>query len=476
MGRGCILTGFFLLGFGHCAQSHAQIKHTGTCAAFAPDGALATGTLKESDLETRLSEPGVPAVTTHTPVTYLGRCEETFSDDSKWLATVVPGNELTVIIHDRKTGTMHRKFSSQWERFGSSRLEWAYKSPFAAGFLPDDSLALWRYVPQAASDPTDASHVDLHMQRWSVEGELLSDQNLGALGFGLDGRRPIAANGPRLLWLPTQQGGSYREVKISDAQIEDVGMLTLPANSVIGPAFLPGASELLTVTGKREVQKVVVLDSAGHPEKQVRLPFFPNLFGPLVPDWFGVQQLKISHDGEFAAISRTRVAWVLVDTDRDWGSEIALVKTHPLAISTVLKTGKGGIGVVVVDHRNGVVRLVGFWKGRWHDLQYDERHPVNGQIGNRRVISRGNLGDKIATVREFLPPHHPYQYRDTNHNPVNGKWRKASAAHPVHKPRHHHQRHDKRNHKANQQDDPFMPVNRHAAQRFLPMLGVKSFE
>jgi hypothetical protein len=72
----------------------------------------------------------------------------------------------------------------------------------------------------------------------------------------------------------------------------------------------------------------------------------------------------------------------MVDMDRAWGSEIALVKTHPLAISTILKTGKGGISAVAIDHRNGTVRLVGFWKDRWHDLQYDEQHP--GKWKNRK--------------------------------------------------------------------------------------------
>jgi hypothetical protein len=66
---------------------------------------------------------------------------------------------------------------------------------------------------------------------------------------------------------------------------------------------------------------------------------------------------------------------VLVDTNRDWGSEIVLLKTHPLAVATVLKTGKGGIGAIAIDHRNGIVRLVGFWKQRWHDMKYDEQHP-----------------------------------------------------------------------------------------------------
>jgi hypothetical protein len=41
----------------------------------------------------------------------------------------------------------------------------------------------------------------------------------------------------------------------------------------------------------------------------------------------------------------------------------------------VLKTGKGGIRAVAIDHRNGVVRLVGFWNGRWHDMKYDDQYP-----------------------------------------------------------------------------------------------------
>lgn len=118
-----------------------------------------------------------------------------------------------------------------------------------------------------------------------------------------------------------------------------------------------------------------MLDSSGRIQELVRLPYVPNLFGPLVPDWFGVEQPAISSDGETAAVARTRVAWVLVDTDRDWGSEIVLLNTHPLAVATVLKTGKGGIGAIAVDHRNGMVRLVGFWKEQWHDLKYDEQHP-----------------------------------------------------------------------------------------------------
>ena len=301
MARSLGFTGLLLF-FSLSTYSSAQIKRTQACAAFAPDGALATGTLKESNLQTILSEPGAPSVTTHTSVAYFRSCEEAFSGDGKWLATVISGSELIVVIQSRKTGVMHKKFSSEWERLGSSPLEWAYKSPFLAGFLPDDSLALWRYVPQAVSDPADGSHLDLHMQRWSVEGKILSDLNLGNLGSGLGGRQPIPAASLDLLWLPAEQGGSYRGIKISGEQIEPAGTLTLPGERVTGPAFLPGGSELLIVTGKREAQKVVLLDSGGHVQKQVRLPFFPNLFGPLVPDWFGVQRVELSHDGEFAVL------------------------------------------------------------------------------------------------------------------------------------------------------------------------------
>ncbi len=120
------------------------------------------------------------------------------------------------------------------------------------------------------------------------------------------------------------------------------------------------------------IQKAVLLDYSGIVTSSVQLPFFPNLLGPLVRDWFYVRQVIASSDGQYAAIGRTRVAWVLIDTDRDWGSEVVLLRTHPLGVVSTIKTGQGGIGALTVDHRNNVVRLVGFWKDRWHDLRLDE--------------------------------------------------------------------------------------------------------
>ena len=105
------------------------------------------------------------------------------------------------------------------------------------------------------------------------------------------------------------------------------------------------------------------------------LPFFPNLLGPLVPDWFVDHKPAVSQDGGVAAVGRTRIAWVLVDTDQDWGSEVVVLKLHPLAVMATLRTGKGGIRAVAIDHRNGSVRVVSFWNEQWHEARCDDAHP-----------------------------------------------------------------------------------------------------
>jgi hypothetical protein len=365
---------FLLISLALCKHSHGQGTRTRTCVSFAPDGALATGTVKTDEVEIKLTVSDAPVVTTHASIPNSRSCEETFSNDGKWLATVVSGSELTVVIYDGKTGSVHKQFSSAWRQLAHLPIEWSYESSFLGGFLSDDSLIVWRYVPRAVADPVDASHVDLHLQRWSIEGEMLSELDLGDLGFGVGGRHPIFANGLGLLLVPGRCASAcYKEIEISEAQ--EVGFLNLPADLATGPAFLPGNNGLLTILGQRSIQKVALLDRTGRLQKQVTLPYFPNLLRPVVPDWFYVDGKEISRDGEIAAVARTRVAWVLVDTDRDWGSEIVLLKMHALAVATVLKTGKGGIGTIAVDHRNGMVRLVGFWKERWHDMKYDEQHP-----------------------------------------------------------------------------------------------------
>ncbi|HEY2912905.1 MAG TPA: hypothetical protein VGK21_06070 [Candidatus Angelobacter sp.] len=339
---------------------------------------MATGTVKPDEIEIRLTPSGAPVVTTQASITNSRSCEEKFSSDGKWLATVVPGAELTVVIHDSKTGSIHKQFSSAWRQQVNHPIEWAYMSSFFGGFLPDDSFVLWRYVPRPVAATSDGSYVDLHLQRWSIEGEMLSEVDLGEISSGASGRQlPTFANELGLLWLPARcRSTCYKEVRVSGAQIQKEGDVTLSDDIAVGPALLPGKNELLTVVGiQRTAQKATLLDSSGRIQKQVRLPYVPNLFGPLVPDWFGIHQPALSSDGEIAAVARTRVAWVLIDTGRDWGSEIVLLKTHPLSVATVVKTGKGGIGAIAVDHHNGIVRLVGFWKEQWHDMKYDEQHP-----------------------------------------------------------------------------------------------------
>lgn len=368
-----------LLSFGLTGKCHGQDTVIGSCVAFAPDGALATGTLRNGDLETKLDQPGAGIVTTHAAIEgspsrdVLQRCEEAFSADRKWLATVVPGRQLAVVVLDRRTGTVHRTFSSEWFRLRDMSMEPWYRSSFLGGFLQDDSVVLWRYVPRSVADTSDASHVDLHLQRWSVEGELLSDQDLGPVGFGPAGRQPISFNGLGLLWIPGKCDVTcYKGLKVAATQVEEQGLLKLPDDNAAQPTALPGDQGFLTVLG-RTAQKAVSLDLSGRLTAKVSLPFFPNLFGPLVPDWFHAYQPALSHDGEFAAIARTRVAWVLVDSDRDWGSEIVLLRMHPLAVATRLKIGKGVVGQVAVDHQDGIVRLVGFWKGSWHEVKCDDR-------------------------------------------------------------------------------------------------------
>jgi hypothetical protein len=107
----------------------------------------------------------------------------------------------------------------------------------------------------------------------------------------------------------------------------------------------------------------------------VNLPFLPNLLFPFAVDGFYDRRPRISQDGEFAAIGRSRTAWVFVDSDSDWGSEIFLLKLHPLARVATLRIGLGGMGALAVDHRKGTIRLVGYWKDRWHDLQSSDQHP-----------------------------------------------------------------------------------------------------
>jgi hypothetical protein len=361
--------------FGECfgARCFGQSIRPATCATFAADGNLATGSLHNGELKIEV-DGHVAVVRVEGGPQYRGSCEEAFSEDGKWLAAVVPANKLTVLIFDRKAEKLHQ-FSSDWHQLRNAPLEPGYSSLFLEGFLSDESLALWRYVPRAVTAPSDGSHVDLHRQRWSLNGELLSDQDLGDIATA--GRAPISLDAGSLVWIPVQcnKGWCYRGVKIFGTTITSAGDLKLPSDVAWRVVPVPQHKEFVGVTGQRSFQSAVLLDASAQVQSRVALHAFPNLLRPLVPDWFYIQNLAVSSDGNIAAISRTRVAWVMVDTDRDWGSEIVLLSLHPLGVIKTVKTGMGGIGTIAVDNREARVRLIGFWKERWHEMQYEQQHP-----------------------------------------------------------------------------------------------------
>jgi hypothetical protein len=303
-----------------------------------------------------------------------GDCEQGFSGDGEWLITILPTDKLTIQILDVKKQELHSQFSSEWHTFHNMALEPGYHSRFLGGFAPDDAIILWRYVPEEGRSPTDASIVHLHCQQWSVEGELISDQDLGVLGFAVGGREPIFGAISKQFWIPNDCGYEcYRRFRLDGDHAVSDGILTFPKNVVGVPTYLAASNRFLAVSGEGTKQKAVLLDDSGKRDSQVDLPFLPNLLKPVVPDWFYVHPLVHSADERFIAIGRSRVAWVLIDTDRDWGSEVLVLDVHSLAVVSTLKVGRGGIHSLAIDHRDGTIHLAGYWGGRWHDLIRDEK-------------------------------------------------------------------------------------------------------
>lgn len=369
---------FLLVQIGYSSASLAQGPPVETCAAFASNGDLLTGTVGDGELQLDLRPLGHPPVHLHEAVQNTMPCETSFSQDGHWAAVVVRSNELTIFIVDRESGTIHNKFSSPWYGLPHAVTEPGYQGDFLGGFLADISVVLWRYEPLAVADAHDASHVEIHRQLWSIEGKLLLDQNLGPLGWS-GSRTPIVSDRGKTLWLSGSCNETcFRELSISEQSIHEDGTITIPEALANEPAAVPSGELLLAVAGnQRTSQQVVLLDKSGHTAARLKLPFISNPFHALVPDWFGVRNPKLSPDGEVAAIARTRIAWVLNDTDRDWGSEIILLQTQPLGVLATYKTGRSGVGAIAVDHRNGITRLVGYWNHRWHDLRCDPSGKCN---------------------------------------------------------------------------------------------------
>ncbi|HYX53150.1 MAG TPA: hypothetical protein VE783_06845 [Candidatus Limnocylindrales bacterium] len=348
--------------------SSAQTTPHGICSAFAPDGTLATATGRNGDLELKITDPESKVVLDEVqqlPGALAKKCEQAFSPDSKWLVTVVYANELTVFVYNLEARRLQKKFSSPWFGF-----ETGYGSTFLAGFLPDDSLVLVRYVRQNVADHSDASHIKLHLESWSVNGELLSDREIGDDYYG---RQPVFFSDLDLLWIQDNCGTTICETgwTISKTGITKEGSFQLPGDYHAPAVALPEKDDVLYIYGEAK-QKASLLDPSGHVESEISLPFTPNLLRPLVPDWYYAKQPAISADAGIAAVPRHHVAWVLVDTDRDWGSDIVVLRLHPLKVIARLKTGQGGLGAVSVAHSDGIIRLVGFWHGKWHQLQCKE--------------------------------------------------------------------------------------------------------
>jgi WD40 repeat protein len=367
---------------GHCSHLWAgQKPRTVACVAFAHDGSLASGTIRGSELETRLTQPKLAVMTVRTSVGNARDCELAFSPDGRWLAAVIPNDRLNVLIFDRTTGTTRKQFSSEWHTLESHAdtvphvdSESKYLLPHLGGFLQDGSLVLWRYLPERGDSLYHASATALHLERWSLDGTQISDQYLARWGKDVAGQAPMTADHLSRLWFG--EGQRLRAVSFNDdlTKMEDKGSLELPRD-LHAIVDIPRRQRLLSVSGNLTNQKAVLMDYSGHVDSKIRLPFIPNPLIPFAVDRFDVAGLATSSDNEIAAIGRERVAWVFVDTDRDWGSQVVLLNLHPLHVLTTLRTGKGGIQALAVDHRSGLIRLVGFWNGRWHDMHSDDAHP-----------------------------------------------------------------------------------------------------
>src|SRR5664280_149536 len=332
-----------------------------TCVAFSNDGSLSKGTVFQDGLKVALNVKGMEVtkkVEIHDSTQSFRTCEQGFSDDGRWIGAVVASDSLMVAVLDRSDGSVHRQFSLPWNKLNDHTTERSYGASYFGGFLPDDSMVIWRYVPQPRSSPNAEPTAKIHLQRWRVDGALLSDRNIGEMTLTGNVANPLPIDRFNLVGIP-RGDRSDRGVKLSEAQLESAGTLTLPKDTIANPAAMPGNNGLVAVTGsERGPEKAVLLSPSATVQAEVKLPFFPNLLGPLVPDWFFVRQPLISSDGELAAIARSHVAWVLVDTDRDWGSEIIVIDLHRMTVVATVKTGRGGIGAVGIHHSDGTIRLM----------------------------------------------------------------------------------------------------------------------
>ena len=219
---------------GQCNRLWADQKpRTIACVAFAPDGSLATGTIRDGELETRLAQPKLPITRVQTFVGNARDCELAFSPDGKWLAAVIQNDKLTVLIFDRNTGTTYRNFSSEWHTLESHAdtvphidSESKYWLPHLGGFLQEGSLVLWQISPPAGRlSFTIASGTALHLERWSIQGTRLSDQYLASWSEDIAVKPPVTANHLHRLLVRRGTNASGGQLSSDDlTKMEDEGL------------------------------------------------------------------------------------------------------------------------------------------------------------------------------------------------------------------------------------------------------------
>lgn len=353
-----------------------QSSRTPACAAFSVEGTAATGTIRGGDLETRLMPLGSPVKVLRASVGDSTRCEAAFSKDGRWLATVVTAKKLTVLITDRASATLESRFESDWNMLQTIPSEVLSSDRILGGFSEDGSLMLWRYVPQRGTNQWEAPSLRVHLQRWSIRGDLVSDEDLGVLGYEGGGREPISAEEFERIWIPGGCGREcFRGMRFDSGHLTTANSINMSESNGTTPINLSQTKSFLSVSGEQTKEQAVLFDYSGKVNERVSLPYFPNLLVPFAVDWFYPKYLVASSDEQIAVVGRKRVAWVFIDTDRDWGSEVVLLQMQPLKVLATLKTGAGGIGALAVDHRDRSVRLLGFWKDQWHDLSWNAASP-----------------------------------------------------------------------------------------------------
>jgi hypothetical protein len=369
MSRPCKLLLYALLGALYCVAGHGESAPPTACALFAPDGAVATGTIRDQGrLEIKLSRADSPVLTATAVTPAATHCELAFSADSKWLAALVPAAAMKIVFMDRAAGTT-RQFSIPEPVSASSGHGFRFR---LSGFLPDGSLALLMSADRRGSVRESLSREEWFLERYSMEGTLLSHQSLGVQRMG---GYAFGSNNLDRLWIPGVCNDCFRELALHGNTLDFIKALTLPNNVSDKPAYVPERDLLLYVRGRPYASRATVTDLASHKRETVSLRFFPNLLVPFAVDSIYAQTPVISGDGKIAVIARSRSVEYFIDTEHDWGSEFTLLDLNPLRVITTYRTGPGNFQTIAIDHRGDTIRVVGHWHGSWHDLRWDQRHP-----------------------------------------------------------------------------------------------------